>query len=582
MPEHQSRRLAAILAADIAGYSSLMGADEARTVSDLRGHQAVILPMIDQFGGRVIDTAGDGILAEFPSVVIAVNCAVAIQRKMIERNADIEPGRRMQFRVGIDLGDVIYDGNRIFGDGINVAARLQGITEPGGICISSKVYEEVRGKANLAYDDVGERQLKNIGQLIRVYSIRLSSAAVRPAPPLPDKPSIAVLPFQNMSGDPEQEYFADGMVEEITTAIARLPWLFVIARNSSFTYKGRAVDLKQVGRELGVRYVLEGSVRKAANRVRITGQLIDTATGAHLWADRFDGRLEDVFDLQDQVTMNVVGAIAPTLQRAEIERAKRKPTESLDAYDYFLRGMANVHQWTSDANDEALRMFRKAIELDPDFASAYGMAAWCYTWRAINRWTADLARETAETTRLARRAVDLGADDAVALCMGGYALAFITHDLDAGAALIDRALSMNPNLAWAWHSSGWLRCFLGDPEVAIKHLEHGMRLSPLDPFVFRAYAGLACAHLLAGRYEEAASWAEKARQRRPNLLVAIREAAASNALAGHLPKAQMAMALLRQHDPELRISNFTEWIPLRRPQDIATYEEGLRKAGLPE
>ena len=402
------------------------------------------------------------------------------------------------------------------------------------------------------------------------------------APALPDKPSIAILPFQNMSGDPEQEYFVDGMVEDIITALSRMRWLFIIARNSSFTYKGRAVDLKQVGRELGVRYVLEGSVRKAANRVRITGQLIDTATGTHLWADRFDGGLEDVFDLQDQVATNVVGAIAPTLERAEIARAKRKPTDSLDAYDYFLRGMASVHQWTSDANDEALRMFRKAIELDPDFASAYGMAAWCYTWRSINRWTIDRVQETAETTRLARRAVDSGADDAVALCTGGYALAFVAHDLDGGAALIDQALSMNPNLAWAWHSSGWLRAFLGEPEVAIRHLEHGMRLSPLDPFVFRAYAGLACAHLLAGRYEEASSWAEKALQRRPNLLVAVREAAASHALAGRLSKAQNAMASLRQSDPGLRISNFTDWLPLRRPQDIATYEEGLRKAGLPD
>jgi TolB-like protein/tetratricopeptide (TPR) repeat protein len=402
------------------------------------------------------------------------------------------------------------------------------------------------------------------------------------APALPDKPSIAILPFQNMSGDPEQEYFVDGMAEDIITALSRMRLLFVIARNSSFTYKGRAVDLKQVGRELGVRYVLEGSVRKVANRVRITGQLIDTATGTHLWADHFDGGLEDVFELQDRVTTNVVGAIAPRLERAEIERAKRKPTESLDAYDYFLRGMASVHQWTSEANDEALRMFRKAIELDPDFASAYGMAAWCYTWRAINRWTIDRAQETAEATRLARRAVDLAADDAVALCTGGYALAFVAHDLDGGAALIDRALSLNPNLAWAWHSSGWLRVFLGEPEVAIKHLEHGMRLSPLDPFVFRAFAGLACAHLLAGRYDESASWADKALQRRPNLLVAVRESAVSNALAGQALKAQKAMAQLRQSDPELRISNFTDWLPLRQPKDIERYQEGLRKAGLPE
>jgi len=539
-------------------------------------------PKIAEHRGRIVKTTGDGSLVEFASAVDAARCAIEIQRAMASRNAAIPEDRRVEFRIGINVGDIILDEGDIYGDGVNIAARVESLASPGAICLSEDAYKQIKGKVELDVSDMGEQQLKNIAQPVRVFGVRLDGASARPTLALPDKPSIAVLAFQNMSGDPEQEYFVDGMAEDIITALSRMRWLFVIARNSSFVYKGRAVDLKQVGRELGVRYVLEGSVRKVGSRVRITGQLIDTATGAHLWADRFDGGLEDVFDLQDQVTTNVVGAIAPTLERAEIERAKRKPTESLDAYDYFLRGMASVHQWTSDANDEALRMFRKAIELDPDFASAYGMAAWCYTWRKINGWMVDRVNETAEATRLARRAVDLGADDAVALCMGGYALAFVAHHLDDGAALIDRALSLNRNLAWAWHSSGWLRCFLGEPEVAIKHLEHGMRLSPLDLFVFRAYAGLACAHLLAGRYNESSLWAEKALQRRPNLLVAIRESAASNALAGRLLEAQKAMAQLRQFDPELRISNFTDWLPLRRPPDIAKYEEGLRKAGLPE
>jgi TolB-like protein/tetratricopeptide (TPR) repeat protein len=577
------RRLAAILAADIAGYSRLMGVDEEGTLAALKAcRRELIDPKIAEHQGRIVKTTGDGVLVEFASVVDAVRCAIDIQRATAERNTDTPGDRRIEFRIGINVGDIILDEGDIYGDGVNIAARLEALAEPGGICVTQVVRDQVRDRLDIAFGDMGEQQVKNIARPVHTYRIVLSED--RPAAPLalPDKPSIAVLPFANMSGDPEQEYFVDGMAEDIITALSRMRWLFVIARNSSFTYKGRAVDLKQVGRELGVRYVLEGSVRKAANRVRITGQLIDTTTGAHLWADRFDGGLEDVFALQDQVTTNVVGAIAPTLERAEIERARRKPTERLDAYDYFLRGMANVHQWTSDANDEALRMFRKAIDLDPDFASAYGMAAWCYTWRAINRWTIDRAQETTEATRLARRAVDLGADDAVALERGGYALAFVAHDLGAGADLIDRALSLNPNLAWGWHSSGWLRDFLGEPEVAIKHLEHGMRLSPLDPFVFRAYAGLSCAHLLAGRYEEAALWAERALQRRPNLLVAVRESAVSNALAGRLLKAQEAMVRLRQADPELRISNFTDWLPLRRPQDIATYEEGLRKAGLPE
>jgi TolB-like protein/class 3 adenylate cyclase/tetratricopeptide (TPR) repeat protein len=577
------RRLAAILAADIAGYSRLMGNDEEGTLAALKACRHELMdPKIAEHRGRIVKTTGDGALVEFGSAVDAARCAIEIQRTMAKRNAAIPQARRVEFRIGINVGDIIFDEGDIYGDGVNIAARVESLASPGAICLSEDAYKQIKGKVELDVSDLGEQQLKNIAQPVRVYSVRLDGAPERPVLALPDKPSIAVLAFQNMSGDPEQEYFVDGMAEDIITALSRMRWLFVIARNSSFVYKGRAVDLKQVGRELGVRYVLEGSVRKAGSRVRITGQLIDTATGAHLWADRFDGMLEDVFDLQDQVTTNVVGAIAPTLERAEIERAKRKPTESLDAYDYFLRGMANVHQWTSDANDEALRMFRTAIELDPDFASAYGMAAWCYTWRWINRWTINRAQETAEATRLARRAVDLGTDDAVALCMGGYALAFVAHDLDGGAALIDHALSMNPNLAWGWHSSGWVRDFLGEPEVAIKHLEHGMRLSPLDPFVFRAYAGLACAHLLAGRYDESSLWAERALQRRPNLLVAIRESAASNALAGRLLEAQKAMAQLRQFDPELRISNLADWLPVRQPQDIARYEEGLRKAGLPE
>jgi TolB-like protein/Flp pilus assembly protein TadD len=404
-----------------------------------------------------------------------------------------------------------------------------------------------------------------------------------PALALPDKPSIAVLPFQNMSGDPEQEYFADGMVEDIITALSRMSWLFVIARNSSFTYKGRGVDVKQVGRELGVRYVLEGGVRKAANRVRITGQLIDAATSVHLWADRFEGSLEDIFDLQDQVTASVVGAIAPKLEHAEIERAKRKPTENLDAYDYYLRAMASLYQWTRESNNEALRLFHKAIELDPNFASAYGVAAWCYIWRKTQGWVDDSAQETAEATRLARRAVELGKDDAIALSAGGYALAHIAGDLDSGAAFIERALVLNPNLAGTWLNSGWVRIWLGESEVAIEHLACAMRLSPFDPILFRMQGATAAAHFSAGRYDEASSWAEKALRENPNHQQALRTAAASHALAGRLQEAQKAIARMRQLDPDFRISNMKDRLPaFRRPQDFARYAEGLRKAGVPE
>ena len=411
---------------------------------------------------------------------------------------------------------------------------------------------------------------------------RGDAAASDPASLRGGKPSIAVLPFENLSGDPEQEYFADGMVEEIITALSRFQWLFVIARNSSFTYKGRTVDIKQVGRELGVRYVLEGSVRKAGNRVRITGQLIDAGTGAHLWAERFEGGLEDIFDLQDQVTASVIGAIAPKLEQAEIERARRKPTESLDAYDYFLRGMANFHQWTRDSNNEALRSFYKAIELDPNFAAAYAMAARSYSQRKSRGWMADPAHEIAETARLGRRAGELGRDDAVALCSAGAALAFVVHDLESSAFYIDRALVLNPNLAWAWVSSALMKAYLGESEAAIEHAARAMRLSPHDTQVFLMQTAIAFAHFFAGRYAEALSWAERATREHPDHIPATCVAAASGALAGNRAAAESAMVRLRQLMPELCISNLKDIFPIRRSDHFDRWAEAMRQAGLPE
>jgi TolB-like protein/Tfp pilus assembly protein PilF len=399
---------------------------------------------------------------------------------------------------------------------------------------------------------------------------------------LPDRPSIAVLPFANLSDDPAQEYFADGMVEDIITALSRMRWLFVIARNSSFTYKGRVVDVKQVGRELGVRYVLEGSVRKAANRVRITGQLIDTATGAHLWADRFDGKLKDIFDLQDEVTASVVSAIAPKLEQAEIARSKQKPTESLDSYDYFLRGLASVYQWTREGIDEALKLFYRAIELDPNFATAHGMAAWCYIWRQANGWTTERKQEVAETTRLARRVAESGKDDAVALAYGGLALAYVAGDLEGGAALIDRALVLNPNLTAAWYASGWVKDFLGDTDLAIEHLAKAMRLSPLDPLMFMMQSLTGLAHFVAGRYAEGSRWAAKAVREQPYYIGALRNLAANCALSGRLDEAQEAITQARRLDPDLRLSNLKDRIGPFRPTDYVRFVEGLRLAGLPE
>ena len=446
----------------------------------------------------------------------------------------------------------------------------------------------VRTVARKGFRFVGEVRVSEIGELRQQSASKVrEGASGEPMEPLstlvlPDKPSIAVLPFHNLSGDPEQEYFADGVVEDIIAALSRMRWLFVIARNSSFTYKSRVVDVKDVGRELGVRYVLEGSLRKTGNRVRITGQLIDATTGMHLWAERFEGTLEDIFELQDQMAESVVGAIAPQLERAEIERAKRKPTESLDAYDYYLRGIAKLHSGSRESIEAALPLFRRATELDPEYASAYGMAAWCHFWHKVNGWTTDLPLEIAEGTRMARLAVDLGRDDAVALTRGGHALAHLARDLDGGIALLDRAVLLNPNLASAWFLGGFLRALHGETETAVEHLAHAIRLSPLDPELFRMQAGLALAHFFAGRFDAASDWAERAAGNLPSFLAAVCVAAASHALAGRADRAKQAMQRARSLDPSLRVSNLKEWLPIHRPEDLARLADGLRLAGLPE
>lgn len=409
-----------------------------------------------------------------------------------------------------------------------------------------------------------------------------SSAPSRPVPAAPSKPSIAVLPFQNLSGDPEQAYFADGVVEEIITALSRVRWLFVIARNSSFTYQGRAVDVTRVGQELGVGYVLEGSVRKAADRVRITGQLIDAVTGAHLWAERFEGTLDDIFELQDRIAESVAGAIAPQVELAEIERAKSKPTASLTSYDCYLRGLAHMHRGTKESVAEALPLFHRSIELDSEFAAAHAMTAWCYFWRKVNGWSSADPKEIAEGVRLARRAVELGRDDAVALTRGGHALAHLTGDLDTGIALLDRAVFLNPNLASAWFLGGFLRIWHGESESAIAHFEHAMRLSPVDPELYRMQGGIAMAHLFAGRLDAASAWAERAHGNLSSFLMVVAILAATHALSGRLDEARRAMAQLRALDPALSISNLKDWLPIHRQEHLSLFADGLRKAGLPE
>jgi adenylate cyclase len=578
------RRLAAILAADVAGYSRLMGEDEEGTLAALKAiRRELAEPKIAENRGRIVKTTGDGLLVEFPSVVDAVRCAVEVQREMALRNTAIPQARRIEYRIGINLGDVIIDEHDIYGDGVNVAARLEALADPGGICVSRVVRDQVRDKLDFAFEDMGDQQVKNIARAIRVYRIPIADKLAAKAPlPLPDKPSLAVLPFQNLSGDPEQEYFVDGVVEEIITAISRLPWLFVIARNSSFAYKGKSPDLRQVGRELGVRYVLEGSLRKAGNRVRITGQLIDTTTGAHIWADRFDGALDDIFELQDQVASSVVGAIEPKLRQSEIERATRKPTESLDAWDLYLRALALRYQYTEESMREAIALLERALAIDPSYAPAAALIGSC----RLNQRSHGLGKisdlEIGEAVRLARRAIEAGKDDPDTLWMAAHTLLFFTGDRATAANVVDRALNLNPNSAHAWMVHG-LASLQDWPGRAIEAFEHALKLSPLDPLGGRAFtAGLAAAHLNAGRYEQAVEWADRSLAAQPDYRPAMRIKVISCAYLDRIDEACDWLGRMLKIDPGLTIAGLKATMPPMSPERFARYAEGLRKAGLPE
>jgi adenylate cyclase len=499
--ERVERRLAAILAGDVVGYSRLMGIDEEGTLRDLKAHRvALIDPKITEHRGRVVKTTGDGILIEFPSVVDAVRFAVDVQRGMVERNADVPADRRIEFRVGINIGDVIIDGDDIFGDGVNVAARLEALAEPGGICVSRVVRDQVRDKLDFSFEDLGDQSVKNIARPVRVFRVDphieeevavASTSAEAATLAMSDRPSIAVLPFTNMSGDPEQEYFVDGIVEDIITGLSRIKWLFVVARNSTFVYKGRAVDLKQVGRELGVRYVLEGSLRKAGNRVRITGQLIEAASGTHVWAERYDGALDDIFELQDEITLSVVGAIEPRLRQAEIERARRKRPENLDAYDLYLRALAYTHAGMPGEADKALPLLHQALALQPDFAAAHAAAAFAYENRYMRGGMNEA--DKAATLRHARAAIEAGPDDARTLATAGFAIGLVAHDYDTAMNAIDRALELTSTSAWALGSGAVILGHAGQTARAIEYAERALRISPFDRDIFHPYIGLAIA-----------------------------------------------------------------------------------------
>ena len=577
------RRLAAILAADVAGYSRLIGADEEGTLARLRAiRRELVDPKIGEHRGRIVKTTGDGLLIEFASVVDALRCAVEVQQAMRQKNADILPPERIEFRIGIHQGDIVVEDGDIFGDGVNVAARLEGISEPGGICVSARVQEDAAGRVNVEFEDIGEPELKNITRRVRAYRIHVTDSAPTTLGSLPNvleiqnKPSIAVFPFQNMSGDPDQEYFADGMVEDIITALSRFRSLFVIARNTSSTYKGKAIDIKQVGRELGVRYVLEGSVRRAGGRVRITGQLIDTETGAHLWADKIDGTLEDVFELQDRVASSVVGAIAPAVELAESERAKRKPPANLDSYDLYLRGSAAV--WAGHLR-EAITYFKRAIEKDPELAPAYGLCAGAYVVLQAYTGVPISREEQAEAVRFANLAATLGTDDALTLVRAAQALAKFDQQYERALAMSDRAVGLNPSFASIWLIHGWVNHLSSRHQESINSFSRVLQFPELDPARIGAYSGIAYGSFYLRRYDEGCAWAEKALQKYENTLYLIPLVA--NAIrAGRTDEARGAVVRLLRIVPSFRMSRFHELFNSREGDEPMA--RALRDAGLPE
>jgi TolB-like protein/class 3 adenylate cyclase len=582
------RRLAAILAVDVAGYSRLMGEDEEGTLAALRAVRRELAdPKIAEHRGRIVKTTGDGLLAEFASVVDAVRCAVEVQREMIARNAAIPEQPRIEFRMGINVGDIIIEDGDIFGDGVNIAARLEALAEPGGICLSAAAHEQVRDRLDLAFDDLGEQQVKNIARPVRTYAVALgiSSRATLPAGaplPLPDKPSLAVLPFQNTTGDAEQEYFVDGMVEEITTAIARLPWLFVIARNSAFIYKGKPVDVKQVAQELGVRYVLEGSVRKAGNRVRIAGQLIDTTTGAHIWADRFDGALDDIFELQDQVASSGAGAIEPKLRQSEIERASRKPAANLTAYDLYLRALAQSYRYTEEGLAEAVVLARQALATDPSYTPAAAVVGLCRGLQRVQGWGALSDEDVAEACRLARQALEAERDDAETIWQTVWTLFRLAGEVAMAAAAVDRALALNPNAAHAWLARGHIHASRNQPEAAIEACERARRLSPFDPYTFLCAHIIGFAHLAARRFEKAIEWADHALHEQPRMVAAMRSKVAANAHLGRLDEARAELSRVLAIDPKLTTAGYCYYTDFEAPEVHELFVTGLRLAGLPE
>jgi adenylate cyclase len=594
----ETRKLAAILAADVVGYSRLASEDEDRTLARLRALRSDLVdPTIAVHNGRVFKRTGDGALVEFRSAVDAVRCAMEVQSAMVDRNAGVPDDRRIVFRIGIHIGDVVEESDGdLMGDAVNIAARLEGIAQPGAICLSEQAYWQVKARLDIAVSDLGATQLKNIAEPVRAFSLAVGlspqaksagpedpAGLEKPSTPLalPDKPSIAVLAFQNMSGDPEQEYFADGMVEDIITGLSRIKWLFVIARNSSFIYKGQAVDIKQVGRDLGVRYVLEGSVRKAGGRVRITGQLVEAETGTHLWADKFDGALDDVFDLQDRITASVVGIVEPNLRQAEIERARRKRPDNLGAYDLFLRAVPYFQSIMPGDANIGIGLLEEALKLDPYYAAAHAHLAWGMEMRVLRSGFNEA--DAAAGVRHARMALAHGSDDATALGIAALVILHLGYDFEAASNAIARALSLNGSCAAAFYWGAHIHAFSGDPVIAEDYANRALRLSPFDPISYEAYLALGCVRFREQRYDDAAAFYAKAVQANPRFSSLYAGQAMALAMAGRIKESNSQARQLLELEPTFRVRSFVDFFAqFSRPELIDRFEEGLRKSGLPE
>jgi adenylate cyclase len=586
------RRLAAVLAADVAGYSRLMGRDEENTLAHLKSFRKTLVdPAIAAYRGRIVKTTGDGVLAEFASAVDAARCAVEVQRCMTKQNVDVPLDVRIEFRIGIHVGDIIADENDIFGDGVNIAARLEGIAQPGGICVSDDAHRQIRGKIDIVFDDIGEQTLKNIAEPMHAWHVGFADqagAAIRSTPSpirvqdlaLPDKPSIVVLPFDNMSAEAGQDYLADGIVEAITAALSCIRSFFVIARSSAFTYKGRSTNARDVGKELGVAYLLEGSVQKAGTRVRIIVQLIETEGGAHVWSSRFDGAIDDFFDLEDRITEQVAGALQPSIRIAEIARSRRKRPQDLGSYDYTMRSMPHVWALEKDESAKALELLEKALAIDPQYPLALSLAGWCHAQRSVYNWADSIAESRALARSLAERAAEMSGDDSIILAVLGTVHTFLRNHGTA-RVLLERAVTLDPNAAWAWGRLGWLENYADQPQKAIENFERALRLSPIDPMNFNNYAGIASAHEVAQESEKALPFYRRALQERPNATWIYRNFSGCLLAAGQIDEAKQAFAVLLRNYPDLTVSKFKSAMVFS-PAVLDRMGENLRKLGLPD